>query len=66
MNHLKHILTRYRIGILYISHHLKRVRALADVVSIMNHGQIVYQAPIEQFAIDDREPFPNDPKPYEK
>lgn len=57
MNHLKHILARYRIGILYISHHLKRVRALADVVSVMNKGRIVFQAPIGQLGDEDRTLF---------
>ena len=55
MKHIQSILARYRIGILFISHHLKRVRAIADFVSVIKNGEIVFQAPIEQLTITDHE-----------
>jgi peptide/nickel transport system ATP-binding protein len=63
MIHLKEILARTRIGVLFISHHVKQVRALADRVSIMTNGQITYQAPIEQFNIDNPVWLPHSPDP---
>jgi ABC-type glutathione transport system ATPase component len=63
MIHLKDILARTRIGVLFISHHIRRVRTLADRVSIMTNGRIIYQAPIERFNIDHPVWFPDSPDP---
>jgi peptide/nickel transport system ATP-binding protein len=53
MKHLKQILFRFNMGILYISHHLKRIRALADVISQMDRGRIICQASADRFSIRD-------------
>ena len=41
LRYLKKIFTQFNIGILYISHHLKRVKFLADSVNRMEKGQII-------------------------
>lgn len=40
MTHFKEIFKRLNIGILYISHHLKRVQFLADTAALMENGKI--------------------------
>jgi ABC-type glutathione transport system ATPase component len=39
--YFKQIFARFNIGVLYISHHLKRVEFLADYVNRMEKGQII-------------------------
>jgi ABC-type glutathione transport system ATPase component len=41
LRYFKEIFTQLQIGILYISHHWKRVTFMADVISRMDHGRIV-------------------------
>ena len=41
--YFKKIFTQLNIGVLYISHHLKRVKFIADYVNTMKKGQIIDQ-----------------------
>ena len=52
----KHIFTQLEIGVLYISHHLNRVKFLADYITIMEKGQMI-QHMKKDIVFDDQEPF---------
>ncbi|MCI0471317.1 MAG: ATP-binding cassette domain-containing protein, partial [Candidatus Aminicenantes bacterium] len=41
--HFKKVFTRLNIGVLYISHNLKRVEFLADTAALMEKGKITKQ-----------------------
>ena len=43
LNYFKKVFNRLNIGVLYISHHLERVKFMADYIHIMKKGQIIHQ-----------------------
>lgn len=49
MRYFKKIFEQLEIGVLYISHHLKRVGFLADYVTLMEKGQVIRHLTKEEF-----------------
>jgi ABC-type glutathione transport system ATPase component len=49
MHYFKKIFDQLGIGILYISHHLKRVQFLADYVALMEKGRVIQHVAKEEF-----------------
>ncbi|MCK4836908.1 MAG: ABC transporter ATP-binding protein [Candidatus Aminicenantes bacterium] len=48
MDEFRFVFKKLNIGILYISHHLKRVSTLADFVAVIKKGKIIEQGPVDQ------------------
>ena len=49
MRYFKKIFEQLEIGVLYISHHLKRVQFLADYVALMEKGRVIQHVTKEEF-----------------
>lgn len=49
MEHFKGVFRRLKVGVLFISHHLERVRFLADYVSVIDKGRITVHTPKQEF-----------------
>ncbi len=49
MRYFKKIFKQLEIGVLYISHHLKRVQFLADYVALMEKGRVIQHVAKEEF-----------------
>ena len=49
IRYFKKIFTSMNVGVLYISHHLERVKFLADYVAVMEKGRIIYHDTINNW-----------------
>jgi peptide/nickel transport system ATP-binding protein len=51
INQFQSVFKKLNIGVLVISHHLKRVRMLADFIAVIKKGHIIDQGPADQVKI---------------